>query len=80
MIIIEFLWKCSAWLLFKLIRFFIWLFAARDCRHCKHCYRNPYNNKYCCNKGNGTLIKCQLHPLYADFERKSMPKGFFDIL
>ena len=79
MIIIEFLWKCAAWVVFKLIRFFIWLFAARNCRHCKHCH-SFYWKKPSCGRGYSAMEKCQAHPLYAYFERKAKPKGFFDIL
>ena len=79
MIIFEFLWKSAAWISFKLIRFFIWLFAARNCKHCKHCYYSRWN-RYACTKGYGTMEKCQAHPLFSDFERKDKPKSFFDIL
>ena len=79
MIVIEFLWKSAAWLLFKLTRFFLWLFAARNCKHCKH---------YCegglcfppCHRGYGAMELCKKHPCYTSFERKNKPKNFFDIL
>ena len=80
MIIIEFLWRSAAWLLFKLIRFFIWLFAARNCRHCKHyCEGNDWRFPSC-HKGYGAKEQCTKHPCYAYFERKDKPKSFFDIL
>ena len=79
MIIIEFIWKCVAWISFKLIRFFIWLFAARDCKHCRHCHASSWE-KTSCDRGYITFEKCTKHPCYAHFERRSKPKGFFDIL
>ena len=80
MIIIEFLWKCAAWVSLKLIRFFLWLFAARDCKHCKH-YCKRANWRYpICYKGYDAMDLCKKHPCYAYFERKDKPKSFFDIL
>ena len=79
MIIFEFLWKCTAWATFKLIRFFIWLFAARNCKHCKYGYINRWN-RCGCTKGWNDCETCRKHPYYAFFERKDKPKGFFDIL
>ena len=79
MIIIEFLWRSAAWISFKLIRFFIWLFAARNCRHCKHCHAWRWQRPSC-DRGYGALEQCQKHPCYAYFERKNKPKSFFDIL
>ncbi len=79
MIIIEFFWRIAAWISFKIIRFFIWLFAARNCRHCKHC-RAWHWQRASCDKGYGAMERCTKHPCYPDFERKPKPKGFFDIL
>ena len=79
MIIIEFLWRSAAWLSFNLIRFFIWLFAARNCKHCKHCYHNQWN-RYACTRGYDVMEKCRAHPLLSSFERMDKPKSFFDIL
>lgn len=79
MIIIEALWKLTAWICFKLIRFFLWLFAARNCRHCKYGYVNRWHIPGC-TKNWGEYEKCKAHPCYPFFERKDKPKNFFDIL
>lgn len=79
MIVFELLWKSAAWILFKLIRFILWLFAARDCKHCKYHYMNRWNRPGC-TKGFGDFETCRAHPCYSHFERKNKPKSFFDIL
>ena len=79
MILFEFLWRSAAWISFKLIRFFVWFFAARNCHHCKHCHVSRWE-RASCDRGYGALEQCRKHPCYAYFERKNKPKSFFDIL
>ena len=57
MIIFEFIWKIAAWVSFKAIRFFLWLFAAKDCKHCKYGYKNRWNNPGC-TKGFSASETC----------------------
>ena len=79
MILIEFQRRLTALISFKVIRFFVWFFAARNCYHCKHCHASRWE-KASCDRGYGAMEKCQAHPLFSDFERKNKPKSFFDIL
>jgi hypothetical protein len=80
MIIFETLWKITAQLTYAIIRLFIWLFAARECKRCEHYYCGSGRSAYCHCKMND-MAECFSRPWRPHFKRRPRKnRKFFDIL
>lgn len=80
MILFEWLWKLSAFITYWLIRPFIWLFAARECKRCEHYYCGAGRSDYC-HKNTSEKEYCLDRPWRPYFIRRKREKRrkFFDI-
>ena len=66
MILIEFIAKCAKSVWYLVLRYVIWIIAARDCNHCKNQYYSLYRGEYICKLSES---KCKKSPLYTLFDR-----------
>ncbi len=82
-LIFEILWKTIAWVVYWIMRFFVWFFTARGCRRCQHYGYGVGCNRYCHLIKISDMLYCQSRPWRPFFAKREKPKErrkFFDIL
>jgi hypothetical protein len=80
MILFELLWKLLAFIIYWLIRPFMWFFVARECKRCEEFYCGSGRSSYC-HKNTPETEYCLSRPWRPCFIRRKRKqrRKFFDI-